>query len=44
MASLVFVADEMFDSQPAQRLKADVAVMLERTRDEIQAVPVSGAS
>ncbi len=38
MATLVLVADETFDSQPARRLKAGVAVMLERTSDEIKAI------
>ena len=28
----------MFDSQPARALKADLAVMLERTRDELPAI------
>lgn len=32
------VADVLFDSEPTRILKADVTVMLERTRDELPAI------
>ena len=36
------MAGVIFDSQPARTLKADVTVMLERTRDELPAISSSG--
>jgi hypothetical protein len=38
MATVMVVAGVTFDSQPTRTLKADVAVMLERTRDELPAI------
>ncbi len=35
MATVMFVAGTIFDTRPARTLKARVAVMLERTRDEL---------
>jgi hypothetical protein len=35
MATVMFVAGTIFDTRPARTLKAGVAVMLERTRDEL---------
>jgi hypothetical protein len=38
MATVFAVAGVIFDSQPTRTLKSDVAVMLERTRDERSAI------
>jgi hypothetical protein len=38
MATVIVMAGVIFDSQPTRTLKADVAVMLERTRDELPAI------
>jgi len=38
MASVTVMAGIIFDSQPARTLKADVTVMLKRTRDELPAI------
>lgn len=38
MATVISVAGAIFDSQPAQTLKADMTVMLERTSDELPAI------
>jgi len=38
MATVIVMAGVIFDSQPARILKADVRVMLERTRDELPAM------
>jgi hypothetical protein len=38
MATVMFMESGMFDSRPARALKADVTVMLERTRDELPAI------
>lgn len=37
-ASVLLVAADLFDSRPARTQKADVPVMLERTRDELPAI------
>jgi hypothetical protein len=38
MATVIVMAGVIFDSRPARTLKADVVVMLERTRDELPAI------
>jgi hypothetical protein len=38
IATVIVVAGVIFDSQPTRTLKADVTVMLERTRDELPAI------
>lgn len=38
MATLMYVADAIFDTRPARTLKAGVTVMLECTRDELPAI------
>lgn len=38
MATVIVMAGVIFDSQPARIRKADVRVMLERTRDELPAI------
>ena len=37
-ATVISVAGDLFDSEPARTLKAGVPVMLERTRDELPAI------
>lgn len=38
LATVGSMAEDIFDSRPARALKADVPVMLDRTRDEIRAI------